>query len=82
MEIDWLAVYGGNRTIEDYVSAIRDLGAEAFFMSSDLGQEGNPVHADGLRAYIRAMLDAGITEEEIDVMARRNPARLLGLDPW
>ena len=53
MEIDWLAVYGGGRTIEDYVSAIRDLGAEAFFMSSDLGQEGNPLHAEGLRAYIR-----------------------------
>ena len=82
MEIDWLAVYGGNRTIEDYVSAIRDLGAEAFFMSSDLGQEGNPVHAEGLRAYIGAMLDAGITEGEIDTMIRRNPARLLGLDPW
>ncbi len=82
MEIDWLAVYSGGRTIEDYVSAIRDLGAEAFFMSSDLGQEGNPVHADGLRSYIRAMLEAGITEEEIDIMARRNPARLLGLEPW
>ena len=82
MEIDWLAVYGGNRTIEDYVSAIRDLGAEAFFMSSDLGQAGNPVHAEGLRAYVRAMLDAGITEAEIDTMIRRNPARLLGLDPW
>ena len=82
MEIDWLAVYGGGRTIEDYVSAIRDLGAEAFFMSSDLGQEGNPLHAEGLRAYIRAMLDAGITEAEIDTMIRRNPARLLGIDPW
>ena len=82
MEIDWLAVHGGGRTIEDYVGAIRDLGAEAFFMSSDLGQQGNPVHADGLRAYIRAMLDAGITEAEIDTMIRRNPARLLGMDPW
>jgi hypothetical protein len=82
MEIDWLAVYRGGRPIEDYVSAIRELGAEAFFMSSDLGQEGNPLHAAGLRDYIRAMLDAGITEEEIDIMIRRNPARLLGLDPW
>ena len=82
MEIDWLAVYGGGRAIEDYVSAIRDLGADAFFMSSDLGQEGNPLHAEGLRAYIRAMLGAGITEAEIDTMIRRNPARLLGIDPW
>ena len=81
MEIDWLAVYSGGHTIEDYVAAIRDLGAEAFFMSSDLGQEGNPVHPDGLRDYIRAMLDAGISETEIDIMARQNPARLLGLDP-
>ena len=35
-----------------------------------------------MRAYIRALREAGVTEEEIDVMARRNPARLLGLDPW
>ena len=82
MEIDWLAVHTGGRTIGDYVSAIRDLGAEAFVMSSDLGQEGNPVHPEGLRAYVRAMRDAGVSDEEIDVMARRNPARLLGLDPW
>ena len=82
MEIDWLAVHSGGRTIDEYVSAIRDLGAEAFFLSSDLGQAGNPLHAEGMRAYIRALREAGVTEEEIDVMARRNPARLLGLDPW
>ncbi len=82
MEIDWLAVHSGGRTIDEYVSAIRDLGAEAFFLSSDLGQAGNPLHAEGMRAYIRALREAGITEDEIDVMARRNPARLLGLDPW
>ena len=51
-------------------------------MSSDLGQEGNPVHPDGLRAYIRALRDAGVSDDELDVMARRTPARLLGLDPW
>ena len=82
LEIDWLAVHSGGRTIDDYVAAIRDLGAEAFFLSSDLGQEGNPLHADGLRAYVRALREAGVSEQEIDVMARRNPARLIGLDPW
>ena len=82
MEIDWLAVYSGNLPLEDYVTAINELGEFAFVMSSDLGQAGNPAHADGLRAYIRAMRDAGISTDAIDVMARRNPARLLGLDPW
>ena len=47
---------------------------------SDFGQAGNPTHADGLLAFIRALRDAGLTESEIDLMARRNPARLLGLE--
>ena len=82
LEIDWLAVHSGGRTIDEYVAAIRALGAEAFFLSSDLGQAGNPLHAEGLRAYVRALREAGVSDREIDVMARRNPARLLGLDPW
>ena len=80
MELDWLAVYSGSLSIQDYTNAIQEIGAEYFLISSDLGQEGNPTHPDGLRAYIRALREAGITGEEIDIMARRNPARLLGLD--
>ena len=82
MEIDWLAVFSGSRSIREYTDAINAIGDSAFFMSSDLGQEGNPTHAEGLRAYIRAMREAGISTDAIDVMIRRNPARLLGLDPW
>ena len=82
MEIDWLAVYSGNLSLADYVAAINELGASAFVMSSDLGQAGNPPHPDGLRAYIGAMREAGVSSDAIDVMIRRNPARLLGLDPW
>jgi len=82
MEIDWLAVYSGGRTIDEYVSAIREYGAESFVMSSDLGQLGNPVHPAGWRDYIEAFQNAGVSAEEIDVMARRNPARLIGLEPW
>ncbi|MYJ05823.1 MAG: hypothetical protein F4061_15805 [Acidobacteria bacterium] len=82
MEIDWLAVYSGDLSVADYVAAINELGASAFVMSSDLGQAGNPPHPDGLRAYISAMREAGVSSEAIDLMIRRNPARLLGLDPW
>lgn len=82
MEIDWLAVHSGRLAIEDYASAIREIGAERFVMSSDLGQADTPLHADGMRAYVRAMRGAGISQDQIDVMARRNPARLLGLEPW
>ena len=81
LEIDWYAVYLGNRTVAEYVSAIREIGAEHFLMSSDLGQATSPSHVDGLRAYVTAFRDAGLTEDQIDLMLRRNPARLLGLEP-
>jgi predicted metal-dependent phosphotriesterase family hydrolase len=32
-----------------------------------------------MRVFIALLLDAGITEQEIDTMLRRNPAKLLGL---
>ncbi|MCH7934653.1 MAG: histidinol phosphatase [Gemmatimonadetes bacterium] len=54
LEIDWYAVYLGNRTVTEYVSAIQEIGAEHFLMSSDLGQATSPSHVDGLRAYVTA----------------------------
>ena len=64
-----------------YVSAIQEIGAEHFLMSSDLGQATSPSHVDGLRAYVTAFRNAGLTDDQIDLMLRRNPARLLGLEP-
>ena len=80
MEIDWLAVLAGRRTIDEYVEAINTIGAEHFLMSSDLGQADNPLHAGGLRAYVQALRGAGIAAADIDTMLAANPARLLGLD--
>ena len=76
-------VYPGGRrfTIEDYVEVITAVGAQHFLISSDLGQYLNPLHTDGLKAFITALREQGISESDIDMMARRNPARLLGLDP-
>ena len=72
---------GAGVTIGDYTAAIREVGAEHFLISSDLGQEGSPTHVEGLTSFAQALLDQGITEEEIDVMGRHNPATLLGLTP-
>ena len=81
LEIDWYAVYLGNQSLAAYVSAIQEIGAEHFVMSSDLGQATSPSHVDGLRAYVNALRSAGVTDDQIDLMLRRNPARLLGLEP-
>ncbi|MEX2303287.1 MAG: DUF6282 family protein [Bryobacterales bacterium] len=70
----------GRRTLAEYAKLMKALGAEHCIMSSDLGNAVNPVHPAGIKTYIAGLLAAGISESEIDIMLRRNPARLLDLE--
>jgi hypothetical protein len=60
-------------------AAIRQVGPDFVILSSDLGQMGNPLPADGFGIFLVAMRARGFSEAEIDRMAKQNPARLLGL---
>ncbi len=81
IELVWLAVMNGQFSYADYAEAIRTYGARHFLLSSDLGQAGNPLHPDGLNALMDGLRGEGISDADIDVMIRDNPARLLGLEP-
>jgi hypothetical protein len=70
----------GRPTIASYVKAIHALGAEHCVISSDLGQPGNPIHTDGWKAYLAALRKEGISDAEINLMAKQNPARVLALE--
>jgi Family of unknown function (DUF6282) len=59
--------------------AVKELGARSLVISSDLGQSGNMTHPDGIEAAIMEMKKEGISDGDIDLMMRKNPARLLGL---
>ena len=48
-------------------------------LSSDLGQQGNPLPPDGFGAFIQALRERGFSDRDLDVMSKQNPARLLGL---
>lgn len=60
--------------------AIKTIGAASFVLSSDLGQPPNPLHTDGLLALYKGLMAKGISAADIDLMSRKNPARMLGLD--
>ena len=62
-------------------AAIKAIGAASFVLSSDLGQPPNPLPTDGLLAMYKGLMAHGVSAAEIDIMARKNPARLLGLEP-
>jgi uncharacterized protein DUF6282 len=66
-------------TIQEYARAIRRIGIPDCIISSDLGQMVNPQHPDGLVQYFQALQEEGFTENEIERMAKENPADLLGL---
>jgi hypothetical protein len=65
--------------IDRFATQIRELGVDHAILSSDLGQAGNPLPADGLAAFIDAMRQRGFSDRELDQMVKTNPARLLGL---
>ncbi len=80
--------YGGSRLPESKVFEkhfernlrdIRYLGAESSIMATDLGQPFNCGWAEGFQEYIDFMYDHGVSEKDIDLMTRKNPAALLGI---
>ncbi len=69
----------GRIPVERYVNVIHTLGAEHIILSSDLGQPVTPVHTEGWVQFLEILRKAGITDRELDLMAKKNPADLLGL---
>jgi hypothetical protein len=65
--------------VDRFADAIRKVGPQFCILSSDLGQEGNPVPPDGFADFLLAMRAKGFSQADIDTMAKTNPARLLGL---
>jgi hypothetical protein len=70
---------GAAERLDRIAAAIRQVGPASSILSSDLGQQGNPLPPDGFAAFILALRARGISERDLDVMSKENPARLLGL---
>ena len=65
--------------VDRFADAIRRVGPEFCILSSDLGQKGNPLPADGFGAFIVALKAKGFSDQDLDRMSKQNPAKLLGL---
>lgn len=67
-------------TQKQIAEAIRAIGAKHIIMSTDSGQWLNPIPAQSMGIYIKDMLDLGISEDDIHLMVKVNPAKMLGLE--
>ena len=61
------------------VELVKAIGAEHSIMSTDLGQSYNPPAPEGMRMFIATLLRKGLKAEEVEMMVKINPAKLLGL---
>jgi hypothetical protein len=63
---------------ETWIDNIRAAGPDNSVLSTDLGQIFNPEVEDGMALMVDRLLDAGLDEEEVHVMAVENTRRVAG----
>ena len=66
------------QSIEDFASFVR-IDPTRSFISTDLGQAVMPHPIEGMRDCIVKLQAAGVSQSDIDLLVRRNPAWLIGL---
>jgi hypothetical protein len=65
---------------KERVEMIKAIGTEYCIISTDLGQYWNIPPAEGMRFFMAILLRNGLSEEDIEMMAKQNPSKLLGID--
>ena len=68
-------------SLDDVCHSIRTVGVENCVLSTDSGQFTTPTPIECMRLWFELLKVKGFTREEYDIMAKVNPAKVLGLDP-
>ena len=68
-------------SIPTVAKAIQELGVENCILISDAGQRHNPLPHEALRVFAQGLFESGIREEEINILIRKNPSKLLNIEP-
>jgi hypothetical protein len=62
------------------IRTMKEIGPERCIIGTDFGQVMHVNSLDGMRIFLRALLAFGMTRDEIFMMVRDNPAKLLWLN--
>lgn len=73
--------YDHSVSISQMVKLINDIGVDQCVISTDLGADPgvNPSPTQGMGLFIEELLKKGLSESDIEVMAKKNPGKLLGI---
>ena len=67
-------------SLKDVAKVVGDIGAQHVVLSTDLGQHAMMTHPDGMEDMITGLLKEGVSQADIDLMVKKNPAKLLGME--
>jgi hypothetical protein len=71
---------GNAATIDDYVEAVNAVGPENAVMATDGGATANPPAMEQFQRFVHDMIGAGVSEDDVEMMVKDNPYRILDLD--
>jgi hypothetical protein len=70
----------GTTSLEVLKELLENVAIEQIVLDSDLGQNNNGSPVEGLYTFIQILMnDFGVTEEQINMMGKETPAKLLGI---
>jgi hypothetical protein len=81
IELTAATVYKTRAQSAAAAAMVKKIGAEHIIVSTDCGQTTNVYPTDCLVLAARGLRANGITQRELDLMYKVNPAKLLGLPP-
>ncbi len=77
VEHSYLTTLWGRTSAQEIADMVRAAGCENVILTTDFGQAGSPYFDEGMEMSVRTMQEQGFSDEEIDQMVRKNPARLI-----
>lgn len=81
IEVNASGTYKTEAGQKEAAAIVRKIGAEHIIVGTDCGQTNNVYPTDCLALTAKALRAHGISERELDLMYKTNPAKLLGLEP-
>ena len=81
IELNASGIYKTEAGKKAAAALVKKVGAEHIIVGTDCGQTVNVYPTDCLVLAARGMRANGVTQRELDLMYKTNPARLLGLPP-
>jgi hypothetical protein len=80
IEHGYVACALGLQKPEKIAESVKAVGAERCILDTDFGQAANPPPVEGMMMMFTALKECGLSDKELDLATRINPAQLLNIN--